>query len=180
MHIPSLKDSVDAEEWQLRCDLAACYRLVALNGMTDLDALYGGSELVFTHISAKLPVSVPGEGGHHFLINPYGLMFDEITASSLVKVDERCNKAIDSPFQVNPAGFVIHSAVHEARADVARHPGEVASLERADVDNHIDLGRAISQRGLRLVYFRFRRCSPERESDHRADFDIRTAQEVRA
>ena len=79
MHIPSLKDVVDAEEWQLRCDLAACYRLVAL---------YGWSDLVFTHISARLPVSVSGEGQHHFLINPYGLMFDEITASSLVKVDE--------------------------------------------------------------------------------------------
>ena len=108
MHIPSLKEVVSAEEWQLRCDLAACYRLVAL---------YGWSDLVFTHISAKLPETVPGAGQHHFLINPYGLMFDEITASSLVKVDEQCNKVIDSPFPVNPAGFVIHSAVHEARSD---------------------------------------------------------------
>ncbi|NML86419.1 class II aldolase/adducin family protein, partial [Polaromonas sp.] len=108
MHIPSLKEVVSAEEWQLRCDLAACYRLVAL---------YGWSDLVFTHISAKLPESVAGPGSHHFLINPYGLMFDEITASSLVKVDEKCNKVIDSAFPVNPAGFVIHSAVHEARAD---------------------------------------------------------------
>src|SRR6476620_11083118 len=108
MHIPSLKEVVSAEEWQLRCDLAACYRLVAL---------YGWSDLVFTHISAKLPESVSGAGAHHFLINPYGLMFDEITASSLVKVDEHCNKVIDSPFPVNPAGFVIHSAVHEARSD---------------------------------------------------------------
>jgi ribulose-5-phosphate 4-epimerase/fuculose-1-phosphate aldolase len=108
MQIPSLKDQVSAEEWQLRLDLAACYRLVAL---------YGWSDLVFTHISAKLPESVSGAGKHHFLINPYGLMFDEITASSLVKVDEQCNKVIDSPFPVNPAGFVIHSAVHEARPD---------------------------------------------------------------
>ena len=107
MHIPSLKEVVSAEEWQLRCDLAACYRL---------GALYGWSDLVFTHISAKLPESVSG-GAHHFLINPYGLMFDEITASSLVKVDDKCNKVIDSPFPVNPAGFVIHSAVHEARID---------------------------------------------------------------
>ena len=105
MHIPSLKEVVSAEEWQLRCDLAACYRLVAL---------YGWSDLVFTHISAKLPPSVSGDA-HHFLINPYGLMFDEITASSLVKVDEACNKVIASEFPVNPAGFVIHSAVHEAR-----------------------------------------------------------------
>ena len=108
MHIPSLKELVSAEEWQLRCDLAACYRLVAH---------YGWSDLVFTHISAKLPEEVAGAGAHHFLINPYGLMFDEITASSLVKVDENGRKVIDSPFPVNPAGFVIHSAVHEARAD---------------------------------------------------------------
>jgi ribulose-5-phosphate 4-epimerase/fuculose-1-phosphate aldolase len=107
MHIPSLKEVVSAEEWQLRVDLAACYRLVAL---------YGWSDLVFTHISAKLPDAVTG-GAHHFLINPYGLMFDEITASSLVKVDDQCAKVIDSPFPVNPAGFVIHSAVHEARED---------------------------------------------------------------
>jgi ribulose-5-phosphate 4-epimerase/fuculose-1-phosphate aldolase len=95
---------VSAEEWQLRVDLAACYRLVAL---------YGWSDLVFTHISAR----VPGPE-HHFLINPYGLMFDEITASSLIKVDKQCNKVIDSPYPVNPAGFVIHSAVHEAREDI--------------------------------------------------------------
>jgi len=107
MTIASLKNTVTLEEWQLRCDLAACYRLVAL---------YGWSDLVFTHITAKLPESVSGNA-HHFLINPYGLMFDEITASSLVKVDDQCNKVIDSPFPVNPAGFVIHSAVHEARHD---------------------------------------------------------------
>jgi ribulose-5-phosphate 4-epimerase/fuculose-1-phosphate aldolase len=107
--IPSLKDSVHPDEWQLRLDLAACYRLVAL---------YGWSDLVFTHISAKLPHSVAG-ASHQFLINPYGLMFDEITASSLVKVDMQCNKLHDSPFPVNPAGFVIHSAVHDARPDAA-------------------------------------------------------------
>ena len=103
MDMPSLKTRVSAEEWQLRCDLAACYRLVAH---------YGWSDFVFTHITAR----VPGPE-HHFLINPYGLMFDEITASSLVKVDAECNKVIDSPFPVNPAGFIIHSAVHEARED---------------------------------------------------------------
>ena len=95
---------VSAEEWQLRVDLAACYRLVAL---------YGWSDLVFTHISAR----VPGPE-HHFLINPYGLMFDEITASSLVKVDGDCRKVIESPYPVNPAGFVIHSAVHAVREDI--------------------------------------------------------------
>jgi ribulose-5-phosphate 4-epimerase/fuculose-1-phosphate aldolase len=103
MHIASLKEVVSAEEWQLRCDLAACYRLVAA---------YGWSDLVFTHVSARIPGPE-----HHFLINPYGLMFDEITASSLVKVDQNCNKLIDSPFPVNPAGFVIHSAIHQARED---------------------------------------------------------------
>jgi ribulose-5-phosphate 4-epimerase/fuculose-1-phosphate aldolase len=104
MNDASLKDAVSAEEWQLRVDLAACYRLVAMYGWTDL---------IFTHISGR----VPGPE-HHFLINPYGLMFDEITATSLVKVDRNCNKVIDSPFPVNPAGFVIHSAVHEAREDI--------------------------------------------------------------
>ena len=104
LEMPSVKDQVSSEEWQLRCDLAACYRLVAA---------YGWSDLVFTHISVRIPGPE-----HHFLINPYGLMFDEITASSLVKVDQQCNKVIESPFPVNPAGFVIHSAVHEARPDV--------------------------------------------------------------
>jgi ribulose-5-phosphate 4-epimerase/fuculose-1-phosphate aldolase len=100
----SLREQVSAEEWRLREDLAACYRLVALHGWDDL---------VFTHISAR----VPGPE-HHFLINPYGLMFEEITASSLVKVDEHCRKIIDAPHPVNPAGFVIHSAVHAVRPDV--------------------------------------------------------------
>ncbi|HMM66064.1 MAG TPA: class II aldolase/adducin family protein [Dokdonella sp.] len=103
MDIPSLEKKVSAEEWKLRCDLAACYRLVALYGWTDL---------VFTHISARLP----GEG-HRFLINPYGLLFEEITASSLIAVDQEGNKLSESPFNVNKAGFVIHSAIHAARAD---------------------------------------------------------------
>ena len=104
MNIASLREVVSAEEWQLRVDLAAAYRLVAL---------YGWSDLVFTHISARIPGPE-----HHFLINPYGLLFDEITASSLVKVDQACNKVIDSPFPVNPAGFTIHSCIHAARDDV--------------------------------------------------------------
>jgi ribulose-5-phosphate 4-epimerase/fuculose-1-phosphate aldolase len=103
MHIASLKEVVSAEEWQLRCDLAACYRLVAA---------YGWSDLVFTHVSARIPGPQ-----HHFLINPYGLLFDEITASSLIKVDQDCNKLSESAFPVNPAGFVIHSAIHQARED---------------------------------------------------------------
>lgn len=103
MPASSVQAQVSAQEWQLRQDLAACYRLVAH---------YGWSDLVFTHISARIPGP-----DHHFLINPYGLMFDEITASSLVKVDQHCNKLNDSPYSVNPAGFVIHSAIHEARED---------------------------------------------------------------
>jgi len=104
MNIPSLKGKVSPEEWQLRVDLAAAYRLVAL---------YGWSDLVFTHISARIP------GPEHlFLINPYGMMFDEITASSLIRVDQACNKLSDSPFPVNPAGFTIHSCIHDARLDV--------------------------------------------------------------
>ena len=99
-----VRSQVSAEEWQLRTDLAACYRLVAQHGWSDL---------VFTHISARIPGPE-----HHFLINPYGLMFDEITASNLVKVDSQCNKLIESPYPVNPAGFVIHSAVHAVREDV--------------------------------------------------------------
>ncbi len=103
-NIPSMKDRVSPAEWQLRVDLAAAYRLIAV---------YGWDDLVFTHISAR----VPGPE-HHFLINPYGMMFEEITASSLVKVDLQGNKIDDSPFPINPAGFNIHSAVHEAREDV--------------------------------------------------------------
>ena len=98
-----MNSTMTKEEWQLRVDLAACYRLIALYGMSDV---------IFTHISARIPGPE-----HHFLINPYGLMFDEITASSLIKVDANCNKLSDSPHPVNPAGFVIHSAVHEVRED---------------------------------------------------------------
>jgi len=108
MQLPSLKHVVSEDEWKLRVNLAACYRLVAM---------YGWSDLIFTHISAKLPESVSGKE-HHFLINPYGLMFDEITASSLLKIDLQGNQINESPFYVNHAGFAIHSTIHEARPDV--------------------------------------------------------------
>ena len=102
--IPSMQHKVSAEEWQTRVDLAACYRLIALHGWSDL---------VFTHITARVPGT-----DHHFLINPYGMLFEEITASSLVKIDLGGNKLdADNPFPVNPAGFTIHSAVHAARED---------------------------------------------------------------
>ncbi|HEY1131883.1 MAG TPA: class II aldolase/adducin family protein [Roseateles sp.] len=94
---------ISPEEWAVRCDLAALYRLAALHGWDDL---------IFTHISAR----VPGPE-HHFLINPYGMMFEEITASSLVKVDGAGEKVAPSTYDVNPAGFIIHSAVHGARED---------------------------------------------------------------
>ena len=99
----SIRAQVSDAEWALRTDLAACYRLVAL---------FGWDDLIFTHISAR----VPGPE-HHFLINPYGLLFSEITASSLIKVDLDGRKVADSPHEVNPAGFTIHSAVHAARED---------------------------------------------------------------
>jgi ribulose-5-phosphate 4-epimerase/fuculose-1-phosphate aldolase len=95
-------------EWALRCDLAAAYRLVAM---------FGWDDLVFTHISARVD-GPDGQPSGHFLINPYGHMFEEITASSLVKVDARGVKVRPSLHEVNPAGFVIHSAVHGARHDV--------------------------------------------------------------
>ena len=101
--ITSLEGRVSADEWQTRVDLAAAYRLVAL---------FRWDDLVFTHITAKIP------GSEHYLINPYGLMFDEITASSLVKIDIEGNVLQDTPFPINPAGFVIHSAVHAARHDI--------------------------------------------------------------
>ena len=103
LQIPSLKDKVSADEWRVRVDLAAAYRLVAA---------FRWDDLVFTHISARVPGT-----DDQFLINPYGLMFDEITASSLVKIDLEGRKLDDSPFPVNPAGFTIHAAVHSARHD---------------------------------------------------------------
>jgi ribulose-5-phosphate 4-epimerase/fuculose-1-phosphate aldolase len=101
----SIKDKVSAEEWQARTDLAALYRLVAL---------YGWDDLIFTHISMR----VPGEEGH-FLINPYGFLFEEITASSLVKVNLAGETVSETDNFINPAGFTIHSAIHAARHDVA-------------------------------------------------------------
>ncbi len=101
--VEPVRKLVSDEEWQIRTDLAACYRALAM---------YGWDDLVFTHISAR----VPGRDDH-FLINAYGMMFEEITASSLLKIDLNGEKVLDSPYVVNPAGFVIHSAVHEARHD---------------------------------------------------------------
>ncbi len=99
----NIKGQVSAEEWQARVDTAALYRLVAFEGWDDM---------IFTHISMR----VPGPE-HHFLINPYGMFFEEMTASSLVKVDLDGNIVSDTPYFINPAGFTIHSAIHAARED---------------------------------------------------------------
>lgn len=101
--IPSLEGKVGEEEWAIRVDLAAAYRMVAY---------YGWDDLIFTHLSAR----VPGPE-HHFLLNPYNLMFEEVTASSLIKVDAKGNPVDPTPFITNPAGFTIHSAIHMARED---------------------------------------------------------------
>jgi ribulose-5-phosphate 4-epimerase/fuculose-1-phosphate aldolase len=98
----NLKNKVSAEEWQLRVDLAACYRLVEH---------FRWGDLIYTHLSARLP------GTDHYLVNAFGLTFDEVTASNLVKVDLKGNILDDTPFQINPAGFTIHSAIHEVRDD---------------------------------------------------------------
>ena len=103
LNVPGVEEAVSAEEWQVRVDLAALYRLVAR---------FGWDDLVFTHITAR----VPGDE-NHFLINPYGLLYDEMCASNMVKIDMQGNKVMDSPFDINPAGFVVHSAVHEVRHD---------------------------------------------------------------
>ncbi len=103
--IERLEGKVSDAEWAMRVQLAATYRLCAVYGWTDL---------VFTHISARLPDE---DGEHRFLINPYGVMFDEMTASALVKIDTHGKICQDTPYFINPAGFTIHSAVHMARED---------------------------------------------------------------
>jgi ribulose-5-phosphate 4-epimerase/fuculose-1-phosphate aldolase len=103
LEIPPMQNKVSPEEWKIRVDLAAAYRLVAH---------FGWDDLIFTHLSAR----VPGPE-HHFLLNPYQLMFEEVTASSLVKVDLAGNPVAPTPFITNAAGFTIHSALHMARED---------------------------------------------------------------
>ncbi|MGF1462732.1 MAG: class II aldolase/adducin family protein [Maricaulaceae bacterium] len=125
---PSVREQVSEAEWKARCDLAALYRLCFIHGWDDL---------FFTHISMRVPG--PEE---HFLLNPFGLLFEDVTASNLVKVDLSGQVLPPSRFGINPAGFTIHSAVHEARPDVS----VVMHL-------HTDAGVAVSaqKRGLRAV-----------------------------
>ena len=124
LNIKSMRERVSNEEWQARVDLAACYRLVHHYGMDDL---------VYNHISAR----VPGEEGH-FLINAYGMTYDEITASSLVKIDFDGNVVQDSGtgYGINQAGFVIHSAVHKGRPDVGCviHTHSIAGMAVSALD----------------------------------------------
>ncbi len=122
LDIPSLKGRVSDEEWAIRVDLAAAYRLVAY---------YGWDDLIFTHLSARIPGPE-----HHFLLNPYNLMFEEVTASSLVKVDTSGNPVEPTPFITNPAGFTIHSAIHMAREDAM-----------AVMHLHTPAGQAVSAQG---------------------------------
>src|SRR3954453_9474304 len=103
VEIPSLEGRVSEAEWKIRVDLAAAYRLVAY---------YAWDDRIFTHLSARIPGPE-----HHFLLNPYNLMFEEVTASSLVKVNVEGHAVDPSPFITNPAGFTIHSAIHMARED---------------------------------------------------------------
>ena len=98
------------DEWQVRVQLAACYRIFDMLGWT---------EMIYNHITVRLPDSVSG-GEKHFLINPFGLHYREVTASNLLKIDLKGNKLDDNPWPVNPAGFTVHSAIHENIADAYR------------------------------------------------------------
>lgn len=118
-NVEKIPDGMSAEEWRLRVDLAAAFRLVAL---------YGWDDLIFTHLSVRIPGPE-----HHFLINPYNLMFEEITASSLVKIDVEGRAVDPTPHMVNPAGFTIHSAIHMAREDA-----------QAVIHLHTPYGQAVS------------------------------------
>lgn len=131
--LTSVRDRVTPEEWEQRVTLAAAYRLVAH---------FRWDDLIFTHLSAR----VPGRD-HHFLINPYGMTFDEITASSLVKVDLGGSKVMDSPYRINPAGFTIHSAIHAARGD-AQCVLHVHSVNGAAVSAQKDGLLPISQQSI--------------------------------
>jgi ribulose-5-phosphate 4-epimerase/fuculose-1-phosphate aldolase len=122
VEIASLEGKVSDEEWELRVDLACAYRMVAY---------YGWDDLIFTHLSVRIPAPE-----HHFLLNPYNLMFEEVTASSLIKVDVHGNPVDPTPFITNPAGFTIHSAVHMAREDA-----------HAVMHLHTPHGQAVSAQG---------------------------------
>lgn len=141
MGAASLKGKVSDEEWQVRVELAALYRLVAL---------YGWDDMIFTHISARLPGP-----DHQFLINPYGMFFGEMTASALVKIDLEGNILQETPYFINPAGFTIHSAIHAARED-AHYVMHLHSDQGVAVAAHAEGLLPLSQHSLivlpRLAY----------------------------
>ena len=127
---------ISEAEWKVRVDLAAFYRL---------SAVYGWDDFIYTHISAR----VPGPD-HHFLINPFGLTFDEITASSLVKVDLDGNVTGESDYGINSAGYVIHSAIHGARDD-AHYIAHFHSADGMAVSAHAEGLLPLNQRALSLI-----------------------------
>lgn len=129
----SLKDHVSEGEWMARVDLAALYRLVALHHWDDM---------IFTHISAR----VPGEE-RHFLINPFGMFFEEATASSLVKIDLNGKVLQDTPHEINEAGFTIHSAIHAARDD-AHYVIHLHTLAGIAVSTHVEGLMPLTQHAL--------------------------------
>ena len=126
VEIPSLEGKVSDEEWAIRVDLAAAYRMVAH---------FGWDDLIFTHLSARIPGPE-----HHFLLNPYNLMFEEVTASSLIKIDVEGRAVDPTPFMTNPAGFTIHSAIHMARDDA-----------HSVMHLHTPFGQAVSAHGEGLL-----------------------------
>jgi len=128
VELPSVRDRVSPEEWRTRVDLAACYRLAFH---------YGWHHLILNHISAR----VPGDE-EHFLLNPFGLMYNEVTASNLVKVDLDGNVLTDTPYTINAAGYTIHSAVHAARPDV-----------KCVLHTHTEAGIAVSTLKCGLLMF---------------------------
>jgi len=129
----TVRDRVTPYEWEQRVALAAVYRLVAQ---------FGWDDLIFSHVSARVPGT-----DHHFLINPYGMTFDEITASSLVKVDLDGRKVMDSPHEINPAGFTIHSAIHAASENANCVP-HVHSINGTAVSAQKDGVLPISQQSI--------------------------------
>ncbi|WP_226507264.1 class II aldolase/adducin family protein [Pseudomonas sp. MWU16-30317] len=135
LQFPSVKHLVSDEEWQLRVDLAAMYRMVAM---------FGWDDLIFTHITAKIP------GTEHFLINPYGVMFEEVTASSLVKVNLHGEKVMESEYDIIPAGFLIHSTVHAARPD-AHFVMHVHSINGVAVSAQKEGLRPLSQQSMYVL-----------------------------
>jgi len=161
--LKELPSNMTEAEWSQRVNLAAAYRLVAM---------FGWDDLVDTHISAR----VPGPE-HHFLINPYGLLFEEITASSLIKVDLYGNQLSESEYSINPAGFTIHSAIHEVREDA----GCVIHLHTIDgvavsscADGLLPLNQIAQYVTHDLAYHDYEGVAPDHDERPRLQHDLGT------